>query len=81
MAQYLAEISSRRGRAVHRLGDKSTGAAARCQGWELGVEIVASWEDGGDVFRVFRTGGSDNPDRRALIAVLRGVDCELIVPS
>jgi hypothetical protein len=57
MAQFLGSVQGQRGEAT-RLGSKSSGLTARVNGWHVGVRVEASHEDGKDVFRIYRTGGS-----------------------
>lgn len=67
MAQFIARIQGNRG-GVSRLGSKSSGITAYVQGWNTGVRVDISHEDGRDVVRVFRTGGSHANSPSKLIA-------------
>lgn len=59
MAQFRAIIDSVRG-SVSRLGHKSTGIRATCDGWNAGATVDAiHTSDGRDVFTVHATGGSN----------------------
>lgn len=74
MAQFRATIQGQRGQAS-RLGSKSGGMSATVNGWNVGVSIEASHENGRDIIRVYENGGS-NGSRGALIAEV----CERVTP-
>lgn len=42
------------------------------RGWNSGVEVLCSVEDGEDVFRIYATSGSNGGNRRRLIGALYG---------
>lgn len=58
MAQYRAVIQGSRG-AASRLGGKSSGIRADVNGWTAGVRVEAGQIDGRDVFKIYKTGGSN----------------------
>lgn len=58
MAQFRGTLSGSRGEAS-RLGSAKTGLVARVNGWDSGVRVEASVENGHDVFRIFITSGSN----------------------
>ena len=73
MAQFRARIITARSE-VARLGHKTTGLTVEANGWDSGIRVYASHEDGKDVFLVYLTGGShDNAERVVLAEVTGGV--------
>jgi len=69
MAQFRGTVTGSRGTAS-RLGTKVSGLTVTASGWNVGVRIEVSHEDGRDVVRVWRTGGSNNPRTLAQLADL-----------
>jgi len=59
MAQFYASIKGSRGE-VTRLGHKSSGIEGHIRGWDIGVKVVMSHENGKDVCRIYATGGSND---------------------
>lgn len=59
MAQFRGTVQGNRGGAS-RLGSKASGLRTTCNGWQSGVEVVASVneETGQDEFVIWATGGS-----------------------
>ena len=57
MSQYYAEIQGNRG-VVSRTGTKVSGIEGHIRGWTIGAKVVISYENGKDVVRIYRTGGS-----------------------
>ncbi len=57
MSHFYAEILGNRGGAS-RTGTKESGMYAHIRGWHLGIKVVLVHEDGRDVIRAYRTGGS-----------------------
>lgn len=66
MAQFYADIQGNRGEAT-RAGSKASGISGHIRGWHVGAFVDVRHEDGHDVVRVYRTGGSGGW-RRELIA-------------
>jgi hypothetical protein len=60
--QFWAEVEGN-GSPVTRGGSKASGIRAHLCGWNIGVRVELSHEDGRDVIRVYHTGGSNGPDR------------------
>ena len=58
MARFRATIKGARGE-VSRLGTAKSGLVVDVNGWDVGVHIRANVEDGQDVIRVYKTGGSN----------------------
>lgn len=63
MAQFRGTVQGNRGEAS-RLGNKSSGLTVTCNGWNMGVKVVATYdnETDTDVFKVYKTGGSHSPN-------------------
>ena len=70
MAQFLAAIKGRRGKAT-RLGDKKSGITGRVNGWNGGVTVYATHVEGkGDQFEIFATGGSNKGGQSDFIGLV-----------
>ena len=67
MAQFRGYLEGNRG-GVSRLGGKSSGLTVKADGWESGVKVEAYHIDGKDVFRIYKTGGSNARTNSELIA-------------
>jgi hypothetical protein len=67
MAQFYAEIQGNRGRAT-RMGTKNSGITAHIRGWHIGARVNVSHENGRDVVRIWKTGGSSGFKPAKLIA-------------
>ena len=72
MSQFYAEIQGNRGPAS-RGGSKASGISAHVRGWEVGVRVQVDHVGGADVVRVYRTGGSNDPDNQGLLAEFRSI--------
>lgn len=73
MARFYASIRGNRGKAT-RMGSAKSGITGHVRGWDIGAEVELSDENGRDVVRVYRTGGSNRCSNRTLIAELREDD-------
>ena len=60
MTHFYGELTSGRGTTA-RGGNKTTGLIAEVRGWNVGATVVLAHENGVDVVRVYRTGGTNNP--------------------
>lgn len=60
MAQFYGSIQGSAGEAT-RLGHKNSGITGHIRGWNVGARVDVTHEDGRDVVRVFKTGGSHDP--------------------
>jgi len=69
MAQFRGIIQGSRGEAS-RLGGKSSGLRAVCNGWHKGVTVIARHKDGKDIFNIYETGGSNGAESENLIAII-----------
>ena len=67
MAQFRGTIEGNRG-GVSRLGGKASGLTVTADGWNSGVKVEAFHIDGKDVFRIYKTGGSNAQVNRVLVA-------------
>lgn len=67
MAQFRATIQGQRGEAS-RLGTKNSGLRVTANGWDCGIAVQVSHEHGKDVFRVWRTSGSNGGHSPLLLA-------------
>lgn len=70
MAHFRGTVIGGRSEAS-RLGHKSTGLTTTCNTWDLGIRIEAMHVDNQDVFRVFRTGGSNSATNPELISTIK----------
>jgi hypothetical protein len=72
MSRFYASIQGSAGEAT-RQGHANTGITGHVRGWHVGARVDVSDENGVDVVRVFRTGGSSDP-HGTLIAEFRSDD-------
>jgi hypothetical protein len=66
MAHFYAEVTGGRGTATCS-GTQSSGLQGHLRGWNKGVRVTLSNEDGEDVVRVWRTSGSNGSGSDELI--------------
>jgi hypothetical protein len=66
MAQFRGTIEGQRG-VASRLGSKASGLTVRANGWDTGVIVELTHENGRDNVRVWRTGGSGGRGKSELI--------------
>lgn len=59
MAHFLAEARGGSASPATRTGTKQSGIRAVANGWDVGVRVVGTVENGREVFRVYRTTGSN----------------------
>jgi len=71
VAHYRALIQGNRGE-VSRLGTKKSGMKAVVNAWGIGVKVEVQYENGENVFRVYKTGGSNNNVHHVLVVEIRG---------
>ena len=72
MAQFRAECKGG-GKAVSRLGHKTTGISSHTCGWDTGIRVEGhNDEDLGDIFMVYQTSGSRFSEASKLIGKLVG---------
>jgi hypothetical protein len=67
MAQFRGTVLGGKGGAS-RLGGKANGLTVTADGWHTGARVELSHEDGKDVVRVYRTGGSNGERGGAKVA-------------
>lgn len=79
MARFYGEVRGRSRTVASREGSEDSGLRAHLRGWDCGVKIECSvLTDGRDVIRVYRTGGSNDPDREIFVAAWVDGDDTLI---
>jgi hypothetical protein len=72
MAQFYGTIKGSRGE-VSRLGTKNSGLTIRANGWDIGVRVEITHENGKDRVQVFRTTGSnENRTMCRLVDIVEG---------
>lgn len=52
---------------VTKTGTKKKGLTASVSSWTKGIFVEVAWRSDKEVFRVYETGGSDNPKIKKLI--------------
>jgi hypothetical protein len=74
MAQFRAVIQGQKGQAS-RLGSKKSGIQAEVNGWNIGVEVVGTFDSitGENTFTIFKTGGSIGGTGKEIITQFKGV--------
>ena len=70
MAQFMGGLTGQRDNLVTRLGSKKSGLRVFANGWHLGIEIYARYNEatGKDEFIIVKTGGSQHPFAKETIA-------------
>lgn len=66
MAHFYGEIFGQR-RIVSTVGNKSSEISAHIRGWDSGVFVRLTHDNGKDHILVYKTGGSNNPNDEHLI--------------
>ena len=71
MAQFRGTVHGNRS-VASRLGHKSSGLTTECNGWNIGIECYAYYDDekNRDVIKVYKTRGSSYSSSRDLIATI-----------
>lgn len=59
MAHFYASINGARESIATKTGTKKSGMSAHVRGWNVGVDVRLSHENGKDVVRVYKTSGSN----------------------
>jgi hypothetical protein len=72
MAHFYATISGNRSERTC-MGTKNSGLTGHLRGWDVGVlvNIVHNEEEGVDIVRLYKTGGSNDPSPKELVAEYR----------
>ena len=70
MAHFRGTVVGGRSEAS-RLGHKTTGLTTNCNTWNLGIKVEADHINGQDVFRVFKTGGSNGAISPELVTTVK----------
>ena len=60
MSKFYGEMRGAAKNSVTRRGHNKLSAHLR--GWNKGIEVECSVEDGVEMYRVYETGGSNNPN-------------------
>ena len=75
MAQFRGYVEGSRN-GTSRLGGKSSGLLVEANGWTSGGKVRALHIDGQDVFRIYKTGGSNGPISPDILVEIVG--CKII---
>jgi len=75
MAQYRAEIVTPKN-ILSRLGHKPNGLSISLNGWNSGVKVTVDFEDNEDVFRIYKTDGS-NGYTTTLLATINSKEAKI----
>ena len=69
MAHFYGEVGGRAKTRGSRCGTKSSGMVAHIRSWNKGIEIQCWYDDvnNRNVFRIYKTNGSNNSHNRELI--------------
>ena len=67
MSQFYGSMQGGRGEAT-RCGTKNSGMVAHIRGWDIGAKVICFHENGKDIVRVYKTGGSKMQQPTELIA-------------
>ena len=74
MSRFYASIQGNRGVAT-RCGSRNSGITGHIRGWYIGARVeVIEDEEGEDLVRVYKTGGSCGRNREELIAEFKSTD-------
>lgn len=68
MSHFYACIQGSQG-AVTRCGTKRSGVLVHVRGWNVGVRVHLTHENGKDIVAVYKTKGSNNPYIAQLVTV------------
>ena len=66
MAHFYASINGARESIATKTGTKNSGMQAHVRGWNIGVDVRLSHENGKDVVRVYKTSGSNGRDKNLI---------------
>ena len=69
MAHFRGTVNSGRSDAS-RLGHTSTGLTTTCNTWDLGVKVDVRFVNGQNIFKIFKTGGSNGASNPELITTI-----------
>ena len=69
MAHFYGEISGSTRTTGTRCGTKLSGIRSHIRSWDKGVEVYCEYDkySNRNIFRIYMTGGSNNPSSRRLI--------------
>lgn len=75
MAHFYGEVQGNRGE-TSRAGSRQSGIRSHTRGWDVGVRVICSDDDGEDVCRVWLTSGSRGTLPSKLIGIFTREDLE-----
>lgn len=70
MAHFYGEIKGQAKTTAGKIGSIKSGLNAHIRGWDIGCRIECKCEDGQDIIKIYKTGGSNNSHEQ-LIATLQ----------
>ena len=74
MSQFYGDLQGQARTKATRRGNKKSGITAHVRGWDVGVRVEGFVNiDGNEVFKVYRTGGSNSSYNKECIAVVEEV--------
>lgn len=75
MSHFYASIEGSAKTAATRQGDARSGISGHIRGWDLGIRVVGQvGAEGNDEFKVFLTGGSNQPASEKLLYIFTAAD-------
>jgi hypothetical protein len=81
MAQFYMTIRGS-GADATKTGTKGSGGHAMVHGWDCGIIVDANHHsDGFDLFRIYATGGSNDPRTKKLVATVYRMGDEIVVDA
>tara|TARA_R110002167_G_scaffold43642_1_gene131738 strand:- start:4046 stop:4300 length:255 start_codon:yes stop_codon:yes gene_type:complete len=69
MAHFRGTVNSGK-KDASRLGHKSTGLTTTCNTWELGIKVDVRFVNGQNIFKVYKTGGSNGASNPELLTTV-----------
>ena len=70
MSRFYGSLKGSAKTTVTRRGHASSGLEAHVRGWDIGVRAECAAIGGKDAIYLYTTGGSNEPERRDLIATI-----------
>jgi hypothetical protein len=71
MARFYGTLTGQAKTSAKRRGSPNSGVTAHVRGRNIGVRVEVYADNGADVIRVYRTGGSNQPGSGELLAEVR----------
>ena len=69
MSHFRGTVIGGRGE-TSRLGHKTTGLTTNCNTWDLGIKVDVRFVNGQNIFKVYKTGGSNGASSPELITTI-----------